>query len=41
MGSYWEDRFEMGGRIWGELPSEMAFKAISLYKQFNIKKVLF
>ncbi|WP_339167500.1 class I SAM-dependent methyltransferase [Paenibacillus sp. FSL R5-0341] len=40
MGSYWEDRFEMEGRIWGELPSEMAFKAISLYKQFNIKKVL-
>lgn len=41
MGSYWEDRFEMEGRIWGELPSEMAFKAISLYKQFNIKKYSF
>ncbi|MFE6074433.1 class I SAM-dependent methyltransferase [Paenibacillus sp. NPDC057886] len=40
MGSYWEHRFEMEGKIWGEDPSEMVFKAISLYKQFNVKKVL-
>jgi len=40
MESYWEDRFELEGQIWGEVPSEMVFKAIAIFKQFDIRKVI-
>ncbi|WP_342553133.1 class I SAM-dependent methyltransferase [Paenibacillus sp. FSL R7-0652] len=40
MGSYWEDRFQTEGKVWGETPSVITTKAISSFRQRGVKQVL-
>jgi SAM-dependent methyltransferase len=40
MESFWENRFQKEGMVWGENPSKSAFHAIALFKQNNIGTIL-
>jgi 2-polyprenyl-3-methyl-5-hydroxy-6-metoxy-1,4-benzoquinol methylase len=37
---YWNNRFLDKGRIWGNRPSKTAIYALSLFKKYDIKKIL-
>ncbi len=40
MKNYWDERFELEGKIWGESPSRSAMNALKLFQQESIKRIL-
>jgi SAM-dependent methyltransferase len=40
MNEYWDRRFRVEGKIWGDLPSRTAIYALELFRKNNIIKVL-
>ena len=40
MSDYWDGRFRDEGRIWGESPSLTALKALGLFRENNVRKIL-
>ena len=40
MEQYWDNRFNLGGKIWGDEPSNSAQYALSLFQKRNIKFIL-
>ncbi len=40
MKKYWNKRFEIGGRIWGDTPSDSTRYALELFKKKKIKDIL-
>ena len=40
MNSYWEDRYRNEHKIWGEVPSRTAHRALELFRQYHIKILL-
>ncbi|MFX1237207.1 MAG: class I SAM-dependent methyltransferase, partial [Promethearchaeota archaeon] len=36
----WNDRFNLGGKIWGLVPSKSAFIALELFQAHSVKKIL-
>ena len=38
--SYWDERYQAEGRIWGDAPSRTAYHALELFRRHNAKKVL-
>jgi SAM-dependent methyltransferase len=40
MNEYWDKRFEAEGRIWGDLPSRTAGRALEFFRRAGAKKIL-
>ncbi|MHA2036368.1 MAG: class I SAM-dependent methyltransferase [Promethearchaeota archaeon] len=38
--TYWNNRFSIEGKIWGELPSKSALYALEQFKNYKIKNIL-
>jgi SAM-dependent methyltransferase len=40
MNEYWDKRYQAEGRIWGDLPSRTAERALELFRKAGVKKIL-
>ncbi len=40
MNVYWDERYRAEGKIWGDEPSLTARKALEIFQQYNVRKVL-
>lgn len=40
MQDYWDGRFKKEGRIWGDIPSSTVERAVDLFTEYKVKKVL-
>jgi SAM-dependent methyltransferase len=40
MNEYWDKRYQVEGKIWGDLPSRTAKHALELFRKHNVEKIL-